>query len=160
MICTGYFLLERRASNLSLSLVNRSARLYPANLLAHTIVNMSGLRSLDDGSKPTQTAMANNILTTWAKGTEPENLFNMCDFFGSMTFLHYKWAELQSLILQIQTPSPQPPTAPKPAPPTAPRTLDSMMRFHSLLPNTCGWSLTNRSAAILIASCAPSVNPS
>ena len=58
------------------------------------------------------------------------------------------------------TPPMPPPAVPNPPPATAPLTLDSIMRSHSLLPNTSGFSSTNRSAAILIPSCAPSVTPS
>ena len=53
-----------------------------------------------------------------------------------------------------------PPATPNPPPAIAPRTLASMMRSHSLLPKTSGLSSTNRSAAMLIASWAPSVSPS
>ena len=55
------------------------------------------------------------------------------------------------------TPPPVPPNAP---PATAPRTALSMMRSNSLLPNISGLSSMSRSAAMLIASCAPSVTPS
>ena len=53
-----------------------------------------------------------------------------------------------------------PPIVPNPPPATAPRTLLSMMRSHSLPPKRSGLSSISRSAAMLIASCAPSVMPS
>ena len=52
------------------------------------------------------------------------------------------------------------PAAPNAPPPTAPRTDDSIRRLNSVLPQTSGFSWTNFSAVMLIASCPASVTPS
>ena len=49
-------------------------------------------------SKPTDTDTANAALGVIALGTGSNGLYTMCDFFGSMTDLHYNWAELKTQI--------------------------------------------------------------
>lgn len=65
--------------------------------------NTEGLTNIGGTSKPTNTQMANNVLTSIAKGSNSDGSYNMCDFFGSMTSLHYPWQELQSKISQLQS---------------------------------------------------------
>ena len=59
-----------------------------------------------------------------------------------------------------RAPCAAPATPPNRTEPAAPAIPASTTRWNSLLPHTSELSATNRSAAILIASCAPSVKPS
>lgn len=52
---------------------------------------------------PTNTSMADTALTAVAKGSGTDGLYTMCDYFGSMTDLHYDWKELQDSIQSLQT---------------------------------------------------------
>jgi hypothetical protein len=56
-------------------------------------------------SKPVDTPTANSALTVLAKGSGVNGLYTMCDFFGSMTDLHYDWAELKTQINALTTPT-------------------------------------------------------
>lgn len=52
---------------------------------------------------PTDAATVNSALPLLAKGSNSDGTYNMCDFFGSMTDLHYDWASLQVQIKSLQT---------------------------------------------------------
>ena len=65
--------------------------------------NVTGLTNVNGTSKPTNTLMSNSILNTLAKGSSNNGTYNMCDFFGSMTNLHYQWAELKTKITNAQS---------------------------------------------------------
>ena len=54
-------------------------------------------------SKPTDTDTANAALDVIALGTGDNGLYTMCDFFGSMTDLHYDWSELKTQINALTT---------------------------------------------------------
>jgi len=56
-------------------------------------------------NKPVDTSTANSALTVLAKGSGDNGLYTMRDFFGSMTDLHYDWAELKAQINALTTPT-------------------------------------------------------
>jgi hypothetical protein len=68
-----------------------------ANLETVTDLGINGT------SQPTDAATVNNALPLIAKGSNTDGTYNMCDFFGSMTDLHYDWAALQSDLISLQT---------------------------------------------------------
>jgi hypothetical protein len=53
--------------------------------------NVSDLQNVNGTNIPTNTGFANAAITQIAKGSGKNNLYTMCDFFGSMTSLHYNW---------------------------------------------------------------------
>jgi hypothetical protein len=67
-----------------------------ANLEPVTDLNINGT------SQPTDASLVKNALPLLAKGSNADGSYNMCDFFGSMTDLHYDWSTVQSLILKLQ----------------------------------------------------------
>ena len=67
------------------------------NLENVTDLNVNGT------SKPTDTDTASTALTAIALGTGTNGLYTMCDFFGSMTDLHYDWSSLKSQIVSLAT---------------------------------------------------------
>jgi hypothetical protein len=56
--------------------------------------NVSDL-NVNGTSKPTDTATATAALTAIALGSGENGKYTMCDYFGSMTDLHYDWYELK-----------------------------------------------------------------
>jgi hypothetical protein len=68
-----------------------------ANLESVTDLQVNGT------SQPTDSTLVKNALPMLAKGSNTDGTYNMCDFFGSMTDLHYDWATLQTNISKIQT---------------------------------------------------------
>jgi hypothetical protein len=64
----------------------------------------SGL-GVNGTSTPTNKALATAGLNAFGLGSNSDGTYNMCDCFGSMTDLHYNWAEIQKLITSIQTPA-------------------------------------------------------
>lgn len=65
--------------------------------------NVSDLDMVAGTTKPTNEALAKTIVSTLGKGTSANGLYNMCDFFGAMTNLHYPWGELTTLINDTST---------------------------------------------------------
>lgn len=70
-----------------------------ANLETVTDLGVNGT------SIPTDTATVNSALPLLAKGSNSDGTYNMCDFFGSMTDLHYDWSTLQNNLVKLQTTS-------------------------------------------------------
>ena len=66
--------------------------------------NVNGL-GVNGSNIPVDTTMSSYAYNTFAKGSGTNNTYTMCDFFGSMTDLHYDWATLQSQIQELQTPT-------------------------------------------------------
>jgi len=52
---------------------------------------------------PTDASLVNGALPLLAKGSNTDGTYNMCDFFGSMTDLHYDWNTFQTLVKNLQT---------------------------------------------------------
>lgn len=52
---------------------------------------------------PTNVPLANQTLSKIARGTGQDNRYTTCDFFGSMTSIHYEWDNLQKMMLQLET---------------------------------------------------------
>lgn len=65
--------------------------------------NTQGLTNVNGTSKPTNTLMTDSVINSLAKGSGTNGVYNMCDYFGSMTSLHYPWAELQVNISNVQS---------------------------------------------------------
>ena len=66
--------------------------------------NVNGL-GVNGSTVPVDVTMATYAYNTFAKGSGTNNTYTMCDFFGSMTDLHYDWATLQSQIQNLQSPT-------------------------------------------------------
>jgi len=64
--------------------------------------NVNGL-GVNGTNIPTNTELANVAIDAVAKGSGTNGLYTMCDFFGSMTDIHYDWAELQAQIRGLQS---------------------------------------------------------
>lgn len=64
--------------------------------------NVTGL-GVNGTSVPTDQASASVVLGIIAKGSGYKGLYQMTDYFGSMTNLRYQWSLLQSLIQSLQT---------------------------------------------------------
>jgi hypothetical protein len=65
--------------------------------------NTEGLVNISGTTTPTNPQMANSVLNSLAKGSNSDGSYNMCDFFGSMTNLHYRWEDLQTQIKNVQS---------------------------------------------------------
>ena len=52
---------------------------------------------------PTDVSSVNQALPLMAKGSNSDGTYNMCDFFGSMTDLHYNWPALKEKVYDLQT---------------------------------------------------------
>ncbi len=72
---------------------------------SQVVTNLESVTDLqvNGTSQPTDSSLVKNALPILAKGSNTDGTYNMCDFFGSMTDLHYDWATLQTNIAKIQT---------------------------------------------------------
>lgn len=66
------------------------------------IENVNGL-GVNGTNVPVNVASATYSYNQFAKGSGPDNTYTMCDFFGSMTNLHYNWATLEQQIQGLQS---------------------------------------------------------
>lgn len=64
--------------------------------------NVNGL-GVNGTTVPVDVTLATYAYNTFAKGSGTNNTYTMCDFFGSMTDLHYDWATLQLQIQNLQS---------------------------------------------------------
>lgn len=67
-----------------------------------SIENVTDL-SLGDTNSPTNQTVVNPALSILAKGSNSDGTYNMCDFYGCMTNIHYDWTKLEVLIKSLQT---------------------------------------------------------
>ena len=65
--------------------------------------NISGLTNVNGTATPTNNSLSESSLNVLAKGSNTNGTYNTCDFFGSMTNIHYDWNQLQSLLSSTQT---------------------------------------------------------
>lgn len=72
---------------------------------SQVVMNLENINGLTVGGTnvPTNLTLANNASTAIAKGSGLNGLYNMCDFFGCMTSLHYPWQTLQQKIAGLQS---------------------------------------------------------
>jgi hypothetical protein len=66
--------------------------------------NVNNLEFVNGTNIPSNSELIEQVQPTFAKGTGKHDRYNMCDYFGAMTNLHYKWKELQQKITELQTP--------------------------------------------------------
>jgi hypothetical protein len=66
------------------------------------IENVNGL-GVNGTNVPVDVASATYAYDQFAKGSGPDNTYTMCDFFGSMTDLHYSWTSLEQQIQALQS---------------------------------------------------------
>ncbi len=72
---------------------------------SQVVMNLENINGLAVGGTniPTNVTLANNASTALAKGSSINGVYNMCDFFGCMTSLHYPWQTLQQKIAGLQS---------------------------------------------------------
>jgi hypothetical protein len=73
--------------------------------VAANLETTQGLNLINGTNVPTDTTNAQTALTSIALGSGASNTYTYSDFFGSMSGLPYPWESMQSLILDIQTPT-------------------------------------------------------
>lgn len=64
--------------------------------------NVNGL-NVNGTNVPVNSVLASYALNTFAGGSGPNGTYTMCDYFGSMTNIHYNWATLLKEITELQS---------------------------------------------------------
>jgi hypothetical protein len=65
--------------------------------------NVNNLEFVNGTNIPSDSELIESVQSMFAKGSGIYNQYTMCDYFGAMTNLHYKWKELQEEITGLQT---------------------------------------------------------
>jgi hypothetical protein len=94
--CDAFSMAMMQIKNIKMMSIERFSQVV-ANLESVTDLNVNGT------SQPTDAASVNSALPILAKGSNTDGTYSMCDFFGSMTDLHYDWSTLQNTLSKIQT---------------------------------------------------------
>lgn len=80
----------------------------PIEKFAQVVANLETVRGLDllqGVSQPVDPELASLAAGTMAKGMGPNGAYTMSDFFGCMSGLPYAWRDIQTYILNVQTPA-------------------------------------------------------
>lgn len=65
---------------------------------------ISDLTNVTSTNVPTDITSANMALDAMHKGSNSDGTFNMCDFFGCMTSMHYNWVRMEELMAGLESP--------------------------------------------------------
>lgn len=76
----------------------KSANIEKFSQVVKNLENIFGLTNVNGTNVPTNSTLADNAFLAIAKGSGEGNTYQITDFFGTMTSLHYDWKTLQSLL--------------------------------------------------------------